>query len=99
MVNINQKKTYSTPESLIDAILDNAPNTPILFVAGNYDDFEIAKKQIIKDYKVEKIQAKHEIIGVGKGEQIFDDIYGQRTVLEPEKLKHIFEWHFHTKDN
>lgn len=93
--NLKQQKMYSDPVSLLEVILNNAPETPILFVLGNYDEYENAVIQTKDMYKTSKIkEEKLGFIGLGTGEEYFDEIYGKRVRLDNEKLKQIFEWHF-----
>ena len=92
--NQNPARQYSTPKDLIKIILDNAPYTALLFVASNYDDFKEAKKNIRQSYNLKDIpHNNYEILGVGRGKEHFDEIYGKRHVLEQGLLKKSIEWH------
>ncbi|MCY3415037.1 MAG: hypothetical protein INQ03_25525 [Candidatus Heimdallarchaeota archaeon] len=99
VANINQLKQYSTPEALLDVILEHAPDTPLQFVAVNFDTFQTAKQDIEEKYKTGRITAKHEIVGITDEEKIFDEVYGERFMLSAEKLKEIFDWHLDLEDN
>lgn len=92
--NQNPNRQFSTPKDLIDIILAQAPNTPLLFAASNYDDLEEAKKNIYSTYNLERIpHNNYAILGIGKGKEYFDEVYGKRHILEPGLLKNAIEWH------
>ncbi len=100
VANINQKIQYSKPKALLDVILENAPNTPILFVIGNYDDYDAAKQKVIEDYRTDRVKPDNlEFIALGKGKEYFDDVYGKRIQFDNNVLKSIFEYHFSSKND